>query len=124
MLSSFNPYVSNAIPTEHDEQVLFIKWWRLLHPDVRIFAVPNGGHRSKVGAARLKAEGVSPGVPDLFIPALKLWLEMKRKKGGAVSTDQQGWANYLNGCGYTTMLCRGFDDARIQVTEFLEKQTA
>jgi hypothetical protein len=36
-------------------------------------------------------EGVSPGVPDLFIPDWLLWVEMKREKGGRVSPEQKDW---------------------------------
>jgi hypothetical protein len=34
-----------------------------------LYAVPNGGARSKATAARLKMEGVLPGVPDLALDA-------------------------------------------------------
>lgn len=47
-----------------------------------IFAIPNGGKRSKATAGRLKAEGVKAGVPDLFLPLARngyhgLFLELK-----------------------------------------------
>jgi hypothetical protein len=74
------------------------------------FAVPNGGLRNKVQAAKLKAEGVKPGVPDVFLPYpcgqyAGLWLEFKKpgfenRKNGGLSTDQIRWRQYLESCHY------------------------
>lgn len=107
------------IPTEHEEQREFVRWFRLAHPGVRIFAIPNGGFRAKSVAARMKAEGVSPGVPDLFIPAWRLWVEMKRSKGGSQSAEQRDWEAYLIEAGYQCRVCRGAASARSAVEEFL-----
>lgn len=100
------------LKTEHEEQREFVQWFRQTYPAVRIFAIPNGGHRSLSQAGRLKAEGVSPGVPDLFIPAWKLWIEMKREKGGVVSTDQSSWIAYLIDCGYSCVVAKGAEHAK------------
>lgn len=101
----------NNIPTEHEEQREFVCWFRRTYPEVRIFAIPNGGIRSKSQAGRLKAEGVSPGIPDLYIPEWAMWIEMKRQKGGSVSLEQKDWHEYLIGIGHTVIVARGFDDA-------------
>ena len=74
-------------------------------------AIPNGSWRNKVTGAKLKSEGVSPGVPDIFIPAGMLWIEMKRQKGGVLSQVQKSWLEYLKGLGYKTLVCKGCDDA-------------
>jgi hypothetical protein len=50
---------------EHELQVLAINWFRLIYRDKVIFAIPNGGHRGKSEAGKLKAEGVLSGVSDL-----------------------------------------------------------
>lgn len=99
------------IPTEHQEQCLFVQWFRRTYPGVRIFAIPNGGMRNKTTAMKLKAEGVSPGVPDLFIPAWALWIEMKRQRGGSVSFEQKDWHAYLVSIGHKVLIAKGFDDA-------------
>ena len=99
------------IPTEHEEQRQFVSWFRQTYPDVRILAVPNGGYRSKVTAMRLRLEGLSPGVPDLFVPAWALWIEMKRQKGGSVSIEQKDWHEYLLSIGHKVLIAKGFDDA-------------
>jgi len=106
------------IPSEHFEQVRFVGKFRIAYPGVRIFAIPNGGHRGKVTAVKMKNEGVSPGIPDLYVPAWHLWIEMKRLKGGTVSADQKGWHKYLSEIGDTVMVCRGSDEALSMVAEF------
>ena len=82
--------------TEHGHQCALFQHIAVNETDPRmklLFAVPNGGDRRPSVAASLKAEGVKPGVPDLFLPvALRyddeqgwcvtryhgLWIEMKR----------------------------------------------
>ena len=108
---------TNDTPSEHAEQREFVSWFRKRHRDVRIIAIPNGGQRSIATAARLKAEGVMAGVPDLFIPAWRVWIEMKREKGGAVSADQKEWIAYLTECGYRCFVARGAEDAKRQIIE-------
>ena len=112
------------LPTEHDEQVAFVAEFRLRWPDAWIYAVPNGGKRSKAAAGKLKAEGVTPGVPDLPVPAWKLWIEMKRQKGRVVSKAQEEWRGHLEDAGHTVLVCRGRDDAIRQVMQFLDEQDA
>ena len=101
----------DIIPSEHLEQCRFVSWFRRNHPDVLIFAIPNGGYRGKTTAARLKAEGVVPGVPDLYIPAWRTWVEMKRQKGGSLSPDQREVIAYLESCGDRVIVARGWEDA-------------
>lgn len=110
-----------TIPTEHFEQREFVRWFRQTHPGTRIFAIPNGGVRSVATAGRLKAEGVTAGVPDLFIPALGLWIEMKRIKGGSLSPDQKDWIAYLEQCGYRCIVAKGMADAVEKVCKILDK---
>lgn len=93
-----------------------MSWFRRTFEGVRIFAIPNGGKRGKAEAGRLKAEGVSPGVPDLYIPEWSVWVEMKRQKGGSVSAEQKDWHQYLRACGDTVLICKGFDDAVDKIT--------
>jgi hypothetical protein len=45
-----------------------IKLYSIKHPALKnAFAIPNGGQRHKAVAAKLKAEGVSPGYPDIAL---------------------------------------------------------
>ena len=104
--------------TEHEEQREFVQWFRRSF-SVRIFAIPNGGLRSKVTAMKLRVEGVAAGVPDLFVPALSLWIEMKREKGGVISEPQKDWIEYLEGIGHTVIIGRGKEDAISKIQKFI-----
>jgi hypothetical protein len=106
-------------PSEHSEQVGFVNWFNVQYPRVLIFAIPNGEKRSITVAKRLKAEGVVRGIPDLFIPEWRLWVEMKRKTGGRLSTEQKSMINYLQNIGYTIIVGIGAGDASRQVLEFV-----
>ncbi len=134
MISRFDPLPVDALnikltdaqgaprlPTEHEEQRAFVSWFRK-SGDVRIFAIPNGGFRGKNQAMKLKAEGVSAGVPDLFIPEMGLWVEMKRRKGGRIDPEQREWAAYLEEyCGHTVITPKGCHDAVAQLLALIGK---
>jgi len=101
--------------SEHLQQVRLVAWFRRTYPGVRVFAIPNGGHRGGSQGAALKAEGVQAGVPDLFVPAWGMWIEMKREAGGVVSPVQKDWIAYLEGIGHRVIVGRGFEDAKRQI---------
>jgi len=102
-------------PSEHLEQVRLVSWFRRQWPDVKIFAIPNGGGRSMAQGASLKAEGVTAGVPDLYVPAWGVWIELKRATGGVVSPVQRDWIAYLEGIGHQVIVGHGFEDAKAQI---------
>jgi hypothetical protein len=106
---------NNNCPLEHDEQVAFVQWFKLKFPGVRILAIPNGTRASIRVAIKAKKEGVSSGVPDLYIPAWKLWIEMKRQKGGTLSVEQKEWIQYLESINDKVIIGRGCEDAAAQV---------
>lgn len=110
--------------TEHEEQRDFVMWFRQTYPDIRIFAIPNGGKRNASEAVRLKCEGVTAGVPDLFIPDWNLWVEMKTEKKGRISDAQKDWIEYLNRIGHTATVANGCDAAKRFVIEFVLMQQA
>ncbi len=96
---------------------MLVQWFRRTYPNVLIFSVPNGGHRRPAVAAKMKATGVVKGVPDLFIPAWELWVEMKRVKGGSTSLEQDMMHLYLRSVGYKVIVTKGFEDAQRQIEE-------
>lgn len=112
----------DRVPSEHEEQRAFIEVWRKAGFP-RIFAIPNGEARGIRAASRLKLEGVSRGVPDLFCPEWLLWIEFKRRKGGSVSADQKAWHEYLAGIGQTVIVPKGAGQAVEMVTEFVLNKT-
>lgn len=79
-------------------------------PELRLlFAIPNGGQRDVRVAAKLKAEGVKPGVHDLMLPVPRhglhgLWIEMKKPKGKP-SKEQVEWMEAMQGQGYGACVC-------------------
>lgn len=105
--------------SEHIEQREFVSWFRKTFSGVLIFAIPNGGGRSPADAMRLKVEGVTPGIPDLFIPEWRVWVEMK-KKNGKPSPQQVKVIKYLEEKNYTCLICYGFDDARMKILKIKE----
>lgn len=116
-------------PTEHSEQTALVEWWRMYArwkslPECLLMAIPNGGARSAVTGARLKAEGVRAGVPDLFLAVPTalfhgLWVEMKREKGGRVSGAQKAAMAALEDQGFFCVVCNGFQEARRAISDYL-----
>ena len=118
--------MAKSLRFESTEQIILVNRIRQFYPDVLLFAIPNGGQRSITEAARLKAEGVLAGVPDLFIArasgtAHGLFIEMKRAKGGKVSAKQQAVMLTLSQEGYAVMVAHGCDDAWPFVKQYLKE---
>jgi hypothetical protein len=118
-MAKLNPVFT---PYEHEEQVRFCKEFELAYPQLHYFAIPNGGKRSKKTALDLQAEGVKPGVPDLFIPEHLLWIEFKRQKQGVLSPEQKIWIAHLEAIGHQVIVARGCDDAMAQVGQLLAQK--
>ena len=125
-----------AYPLEHDEQRSLMTWVTLMSREIpeldMLFAIPNGGHRNMLVAKKMKAEGVKPGVPDLFLPVARqgfhgLFIEMKTvgnkpktSKGmGGVSELQMRWLTTLNFHGYRAVVCYGRDEAKKTLLDYL-----
>lgn len=88
--------------------------WCELH-GVPVYAVPNGGKRSKAEAARLKDEGVRAGVPDLCVPVARggchgLYIEMKHGRNKPTA-EQAGWIAELRRQGMCAWVCYGAENA-------------
>jgi hypothetical protein len=106
--------------TESEEQIGFINWFRAKFPGVLIFHIPNGGFRSIKTAHRLKIEGVVAGIPDLYVPYLNLWIEMKMPKG-KLSERQKEVIEYLKSIDHTVIVGYGAEDASRQVMDHLNE---
>jgi VRR-NUC domain len=122
------PTAEREHPTEHQEQVKVIHWWRHACkvygvPEYALFAVPNGGSRGVVEAVGLKAEGVRPGVPDLFLAVPRgglsgMFVEMKAIKGRA-SPEQTDFIASARLRGYRAEFCFGADAAIEAITNYM-----
>lgn len=99
-------------------------WMQKRIPELRLlYHVPNGGYRNEIEAAHLKRQGVKRGVPDLCLPVARgkyhgLYIEMKTRNG-KVSEWQEMWLNDLTEQGYLAVVCRGADEARKVLEEYL-----
>ena len=107
--------------TETMEQQGLVRWFREKFPETLIFSIPNGEYRAMTTAKKLRAEGVVPGVPDLYVPAFRLWIEMKRKQGGKLSEEQKRIIAYLEGIGDTVIVGRGAEDASSKIIDYVRK---
>lgn len=112
--------------SEHEEQVIFVTYCRNHKNSVvhDIFAIPNGGKRSLITAIKLKNEGVTAGVPDLFLPYPSngyhgLFIELKKSKGGTVSSEQKIAIERLNKHGYKAVVCKGAQEAIAVVEAYI-----
>ena len=115
--------------SEEDEQIRLFEMVeeRLSqYPDLRLlFHVPNGGHRSKATAGRLKAAGVKAGVPDLIllVPRGKyhgMVCELKAR-GGRLTPDQRAWLKALEEQDYYPVVAFGVDEALEQFVAYTEE---
>ena len=121
---------------EHNIQAACVRWFNLQWPEYRglLFAVPNGGARSKATAGKLKAEGVVPGVADLILLVPRcvkahddegwyntihaLCIEMKTAKGRQ-SPEQKGWQEMVEAHGYKYAVCHSLDEFMDVVNGYL-----
>lgn len=111
--------------TEHSLQTSIFEWaaHRKDLPELSLmYAIPNGGLRHKAVAAKLKREGVKPGVPDICLPLPcrgrfhGLYLELKTPKG-KLSDEQRDWLAALSSRGYKTVIGTTFE----AITQGLEE---
>ncbi|MBV2132032.1 VRR-NUC domain-containing protein [Pseudomonas sp. MAP12] len=115
---------------EGNEQAALFNWLRLRHPLAWRLAyhVPNGGHRHKAVAAKLKAQGVKAGVPDITIALARgghhgLYIEFKATPphDAEVAASQKEWIEELVEQGYKAVVCRGMKDAMAVIDDYLAR---
>lgn len=109
------------VPLETHEQQKLITWVDTFYPTQGklLFAIPNGGSRHPAEAVRLRAEGVRPGVLDLFYMEARgtyhgLFIEMKRAKQSlsVISGGQAGFIKRAKQKGYAVVVCWGAKQAQ------------
>lgn len=129
-MKAFKPGSTRAKPVDREglEQAALMAELRVRMPEVAdlIYHVPNGGHRVKAVAAKLKAQGVKAGIPDLVLPMARggyfgLYLELKATPphDAAISDSQHERIRKLGDQGYLAVVCRGHFDAMEQLRAYL-----
>lgn len=134
--------MSNPLTNEHLEQCAVIDWARrnkFFFPELEFFhAIPNGAKlpfvkhqrtdgtwtRFSAQAEKLKAEGLLPGVLDLFLPSARggwygLYIEMKHGKNN-VTPEQKAYMDYARSAGYFCMVCYDAEEAIETLRKYLK----
>jgi hypothetical protein len=96
-------------------QASIVEGIRGVAPELLCFAVPNGGYRTPVEAARMRWTGVLAGVPDLVVIApggRAYFLEVKTATG-RLSRVQQAVHETLIALGTPPAIVRSIEDARL-----------
>ena len=126
-LPGFAKFTLDNLPARFDDRLFQLKW---LH------AIKNQGHGDRIRGARSKAEGVRPGVFDVFLPVVclkyharpfeggqlththpdrwlycGLYLELKRIKDGKPSDIQLEFQADMRAAGYAAEIAYGWEAA-------------
>jgi hypothetical protein len=123
---------------EHHEQAALFQWAEYnknTYPELGLlYATPNGaflnsktdrrGHRYSPEAAKLKAEGLKPGVPDICLPVARsvfhgLYIELKFGDNTA-SPQQRNWIEALREQGYRALVVTGWEAAASVIVNYLQ----
>lgn len=119
---------------EHQEQAALFSWaaTQNKYPYLDLmFAVPNGANKSFTARGKFKAEGLKPGVPDIFLPVARgvyhgLFIEMKPKPNKilkiakrAPQEAQKRYIEALNQQGYLAVLCYGWEVAVEEIERYM-----
>ncbi|WP_273861947.1 VRR-NUC domain-containing protein [Pseudomonas sp. LA5] len=110
------------------EQTALFKWIDLQYPQESklIYHVPNGGHRHKVTAGKLKGQGVRAGMPDINVDiarggyfGLRIEFKSTPPHDAPVSPKQRDALQLLAEQGYLAIVCRGTHDAQEQIRAYM-----
>lgn len=116
--------------SEHSHQVALFMWAsqnREKYPELEwMFAVPNGGERNQIVAARMKAEGVRSGVSDVMLPTARcgyhgMFIELKAPgKLKGESEKQKKFGAHVKEQGYYYACLDNWEHARDLLSNYLD----
>lgn len=106
---------------ETNNQIVVVKYCDTIH--LPIVHIPNEGKRSYATANVLKAMGLRPGFPDLFIPRAHgkyhgMFIEMKSKKG-KITEQQSYWLSRLSLDGYAVKVAHSSTEAIKAINKYI-----
>lgn len=123
---------------ESQMQRALMQWWHAQHrafgvSELMLFSIPNGGARTAVTGAILKAEGARKGAPDLMLAVPRyrrevwkdevwehgLFLELKRRDG-RLSPEQEVFHSLLRQQGYKVVVVWSLTEAINEITTYLK----
>ena len=114
----------------HEEdslQIACVRWFDLQYHWLSwaLFHVPNGGSRNRIEAAKFKAMGVRPGVPDLILILPRggyHYLALELKVGKNKQTENQKWyQSKMTENGGKYVVIRSLDDFIETVNAYLHQ---
>lgn len=85
-----------------------------------IFSVPNGGHRNKAEAMKLKATGLLSGVSDLLINHFGAWhcVEVKEPLKGKQSPEQKRFERIIRGLNTSYDIVYSLDEFKALILKW------
>ena len=116
-----------VVVSEHDEQVALFQWAATVQQQIpeleMLYAVPNGGHRHKKVAQKMKDEGVKAGVWDISLDVARGGFhgfrgEMKWGRN-KLTPAQKEWRERYVRCGYKTAVAWGWWDMAEAIMDYL-----
>jgi hypothetical protein len=122
-------------PTEREESMSIMAWARIMfetgqEPRLALLRCGFEGLRLSMGLRmQVKKQSISTGWPDFFLSVPSfihaehdyygLYIELKRIKGGIVSTEQRMMHDELIAQGYCVKVCRGAQHAINEIKRYL-----
>jgi len=121
--------VSNMKAGEAAEQIKLFRWAAMNEefvPELRLlYHVPNEGKRSAAAGARMKAEGLKAGVPDICLPVSRhgygaLYIELKYGQNRPTKAQKEMIAA-LQTAGNKAAIAYGAEQAREIIRNYLAR---
>lgn len=106
---------------EHKIQVALCDYFAIAkRDDAHMFAIPNQSNRHIANAAKMKAEGVRAGTPDLCVMmagGAVAWLEMKAPNG-TLSPAQKWFRDLCGRLGHQWGVAHSVEEALVLLTKW------
>ena len=102
----------NTTPHESWEQQSLVAELERLEPGILMEINPAAGMKlDKRMAAAVKTLGYQAGTLDIFLPEHRIYIELKRQRGGSLSPEQKTRIPRLEAAGYRVIVAKGAVDA-------------